>query len=319
MNPTRTVSTALVAAALATAGAAAPASARPKTPAAQAPLRDGATGVVDRGDGVAIHYEVHGGAGEPLVLLHGGLGATGMFGPVLPALAARHQVIGVDLQGHGASTLGDRRMDSDAMADDVAAVLDALGVPAADVAGYSLGGAIAYRLAVRHPDRVRRLVAVSAPTSSAGWYPDLRAQMITVSSAAAEAMKPSPMYQLYAQLQPRVGDWPRLLDAIGALIREEYDWTADIAALPMPILFVVGDADAVRFDHLLAVFARFGGGKRDAGWDGAGRPRAQLAVLPGTTHYDIGVSPALADAVNRFLATPAAPGAGVSTDRAGAR
>ena len=111
-------------------------------------------------NGVNYYYEIHG-QGEPLLLLHGGLGSIDMFGPVLPKLAETRQVIAVDLHGHGRTDLGDRTISLLDMGDDMAAILDKLGYKQVDVMGYSLGAGVAFRLAVQHPASVRRLVLAS--------------------------------------------------------------------------------------------------------------------------------------------------------------
>src|SRR5579864_3541715 len=112
-------------------------------------------------NGINLYYEIHG-AGRPLVLLHGGLGSGEMFDPILPQLAEHHQVIAPDLQGHGRTADIDRPIDIRFMADDIGALIDHLGLQKPDVVGYSLGGGVAFQTAVRHPDRVRRLVMGSA-------------------------------------------------------------------------------------------------------------------------------------------------------------
>src|SRR5262245_56847223 len=110
--------------------------------------------------GVNYYYELHGN-GEPLLLLHGGMGSIDMFGPNLAILAEHREVIAVDMQGHGRSTLGDRPIRVTDMGDDMAALLKELGYRQVDVLGYSMGGAVALRLAIQHPARVRRLVLIS--------------------------------------------------------------------------------------------------------------------------------------------------------------
>ena len=112
-------------------------------------------------NGLKLYYEVYG-AGEPLVLLHGGVGAIEMFADVLPALSKTRQVIGVDLQGHGRTADIDRPLRLEAMAEDVAGLMKHLGIGKADVMGYSLGGEVALRTAIQHPDLVRKLIVVSA-------------------------------------------------------------------------------------------------------------------------------------------------------------
>ena len=149
-------------------------------------------------NGINLYYEIHG-TGRPLVLLHGGLGASEMFGPALEQLAGSHQVIAVDLQGHGRTADVDRPIRIETMAEDVAALIDHLGLGQVDAVGYSLGGGVAFQLAVRHPDKVRKLVVVSAYFRDDAVDPAPRAQQHQVNAAAAEFMKDTPMYALYVR------------------------------------------------------------------------------------------------------------------------
>jgi len=251
-------------------------------------------------NGLEMYYEIHG-SGQPLVLLHGGVGAIEMFGEVLPLLAEGRQVVAVDLQAHGRTADVDRAMTFEALADDVGALIRHLGFERADVMGYSLGGSAALQTAVRHPDAVRKLVLVSTPFKWEGWYPEVRAGMAQMGPEAAEPMKATPMYQLYSGIAPRPEDWPVLLTKLGDLLRQDYDWSDDVATLQAQTMLVIGDADSVPPSHAAAFFELLGGGQADAGWDGSGMPRSRLAVLPGTTHYDIFSSPALAATVVPFL------------------
>ena len=256
-------------------------------------------------NGLEMYYEVHG-EGEPRILLHGGIGAIEMFGEVLPLLARDRQVVGVDLQAHGRTADIERPMTFEAMADDVAALIEHLGAGGADVMGYSLGGGVALQVAIRHPGAVRRAVLVSTPFKRDGWYPEVLAGMEQMGPEAAEPMKETPMYLLYAGVAPRPEDWPVLLAKVGELLRQDFDWSQDAAALEMPVMIVVGDADSVRTAHAVKFFEMLGGGQRDAGWDGSGRPDSRLAILPGTTHYDIFSTPTLASTVAPFLDAPVA-------------
>jgi pimeloyl-ACP methyl ester carboxylesterase len=255
-------------------------------------------------NGLKLYYEIHG-TGEPLILLHGGVGAIEMFGPNLPALAEKRQVIAVDLQAHGRTADIDRPLRYELMADDIAALIKHLGIPKADVMGYSLGGGVALRTAIQHPEAVRKLVIVSAPFKRDGWYPEIRAGMAQSGPATAEAMKQTPMYELYSSIAPKPEDWPVLFTKLGDMLKLDYDWSKEVAAIKAPIMIVVGDADAVRTAHAVEFFELLGGGQKDAGWDGSGRPAAQLAILPGLTHYNIFSAPALASAVIPFLDAPA--------------
>jgi len=264
----------------------------------------GQTGAATSGyapvNGLNLYYEVRG-AGEPLILLHGGLGATEMFAAILPELASVRRVIAVDLQGHGRTADIDRPMSCDAMAGDIAALMKQLGIEKADVMGYSMGGGVALRIAVRNPNTVRKLILVSTAFRRDGWYPEIVAGMAQMGPGAAEPMKQTPMYQLYSRIAPRPADWPVLLTKLGEMLSQDYDWSKDVAAIKSPTLLVFGDADAVRTMHAVQFFELLGGGKKDGGWDGSGISNARLAILPGLTHYNIFSSPALASTVKQFL------------------
>src|SRR5262245_1813990 len=126
-------------------------------------------------NGINLYYETHG-TGRPLVLLHGGLGSGEMFGPVLPAFADHHQVILPDLQGHGRTAAIDRPLDAALMADDIAALIDHLGLEKPDVVGYSLGGGVAMHVAFKYPDKIGRAVALSANVRRDAIYPEMLEQ-----------------------------------------------------------------------------------------------------------------------------------------------
>jgi pimeloyl-ACP methyl ester carboxylesterase len=258
-------------------------------------------------NGIKLYYETHG-TGRPLVLLHGGLGAIEMFGPNLPALAKGRQVIAVDLQGHGRTADIDRPLSVELMADDIAALIKHLGLESADIMGYSLGGGVALQTAIRHPETVRKLVVVSTPFRRNAFYPEILAQQGQVSAAAAEALKQTPMYQLYSSLAPRPEDWPRLLGKISEAMKQDFDLSKEIAGIKARTLVVAGDADIFPPAHAVELFGLLGGGQRDGGWDGSGRPKSGLAILPGLTHYTIFSAPALAATVIPFLDEPATTG-----------
>jgi pimeloyl-ACP methyl ester carboxylesterase len=253
-------------------------------------------------NGIRLYYETHG-RGRPLVLLHGGLGSGEMFGPVLPLLAERHQVIAIDLQGHGRTADIDRPIDVRLMAGDIAALIDHLRLATPDVVGYSLGGGVALQTAAQYPAKVRRLVMVSANLRPDAIYPEMRAQQGQVNAAAAEFMKETPMYQLYQRVAPRPQDFPRLLTKIGEAMAEGFDFTEEVRGLKMPTLVVAADADMAPPSHYVEVFELLDGGLRDGGWMGEGRPKGghALAILPGLTHYNIFSSPLFAAATLAFL------------------
>ena len=250
--------------------------------------------------GLEYYYEVTG-TGEPLLLLHGGLGSTDMFKPILPALSAHRKVIAVDLQGHGRTGLGTRKMSLIDLGDDMATIVKALGFEQVDVLGYSFGGGVAFRLGVQHPKLVRRLVLVSAGFSDAGFYPDIRAQQDQVSAAVAEHMKETPMYKSYVAVAPKPDDFPRLLQTIGDVMREHYDYSDDVKKLTMPTMLVFGDSDMYEPGHIVKFYQLLGGGLRDAGWQREHMSKNRLAILPDQTHYDIFFSPKLVAAALPFL------------------
>jgi pimeloyl-ACP methyl ester carboxylesterase len=273
-------------------------------PRADTPMEISAPAPVTTGhvsaNGINYYYAIYG-KGEPLLLLHGGLGQIEMFGPNLGALAAEHQVIGVDLQGHGRTPLGNRPISLVDIGDDMAVILNALGYKQVDVMGYSFGGGVAFRLAVQHPSLVRRLVLVSTPFAQDGFYPEMLPQQAAVSAAMAPMMKDTPMYKSYAAIAPDSSEFPRLLDAMGAFMRQPYDLTSDLTRLKMPVMLVYGDADMIQLEHIVKSYHLLGGGQRDAGWNREHISQNRLAILPNVTHYEMGVTPALVRAVLPFL------------------
>lgn len=261
-----------------------------------APMKEGYV----EANGVNYYYQIHG-AGEPLLLLHGGLGTIEMFGPVLERLAKEREVIAVDLHGHGRTALGERDVDPIDMGDDMAAILKDLGYDEVDVMGYSMGGGVAFRLAVQHPEIVRRLVVASAGFARDGFYPEMLPQQAQVGAQMADMMKNTPMYQSYAAVAPNAEEFPRLLDSLGALMRKPYNWAEDAKSLKMPVMLVFGDSDMYRPGHIVEFYQLLGGGLRDAGWQREHMSQNRLAILPNVTHYELFAAPILAQTVLPFL------------------
>ena len=250
-------------------------------------------------NGLSLYYEEHG-AGDPLVLLHGGLASTELFAGVLPALAAERRVIAVDLQGHGRTADVDRPFSDETMADDVAGLIEHLG-GSADVLGYSLGGQVALQIAIRHPERVRNLALLSIAFKRSGHHPEVVDAFDQMSPELAEMLKQSPVYELYARIAPRPEDFATMVAKTSAMLKVDFDRSTEVAELTARTLLVYADADAIRPDHIAEFFGLLGGGLRDAGWDGSDQPSNQLAVLPGTSHYNLLASPLLVPAVLGFL------------------
>ncbi len=192
-------------------------------------------------------------------------------------------------------------MHFESMADDIAALIAELKLQPAAIMGFSLGGAVALRAAIQHPTLVDRLVLVSTVFKRSGWYPEMTAGMDAMGPETAEPLKHSPMYEAYERIAPNKDDWQKLVTQLTAALKIDYDWSAQVASLPMPVMIVVGDADGLPPSHAVEFFGLLGGGKRDASWDRSGMTHHRLAILPGLTHYDINLSTALSEAVIPFL------------------
>ncbi len=235
-------------------------------------------------NGLNLYYEIHG-DGQPLVMLHGGLGGIVEFSQLLPALAESRQVIAVELQAHGRTADIDRPLSYELMADDIAALIEHLGLENADVLGFSLGGGVALRTAIQHPDVVRRLVLISTAYSTSGIHDEFRAGMLAMNAEAAQQMLETPMYQFYSSVAPNLDDWPTLVAKSGELHTQDYDWSEEVATITAPTLIIAGDNDFIWPSHTVALYELLGGGV--AGGMVAEMPSSQLAVLPSTIHFTI--------------------------------
>lgn len=259
-------------------------------------------------NGVKYYYEIHGThqknigqEGEPLLLLHGGLGSTGMFEPDLATLAKNRIVIAVDLQGHGRTELGNRPIRYTDLGDDMAVIVKHLKYNQVDAMGYSMGGAVAFRFAVQHPQMVRRLVLISAGYAQDGFYPEMLPMQAAVGAAMADQMKETPMYKAYVAVAPHPEDFPKLLDRMGELMRTKFDWSEDVKKLKMPVMLIYGDADMFRLEHVVQFYHLLGGGLKDAGWQREHMSQNRLAILPDLTHYEMAISPQLVETALPFL------------------
>jgi pimeloyl-ACP methyl ester carboxylesterase len=232
-------------------------------------------------NGLQMYYEIHG-QGRPLVVLHGAFMTIELLGKLVPELARTRQVIAVELQGHGHTADIDRPLSYEQLADDTAALLGHLGVSVADVYGYSLGGGVALRLAMRHPDLVRKLVVVSASYASAGLHPEA---LPAIEQLTPEMLMGTPWYEAYISVAPDPAAFPTLVARMKQLDLTPYAWPrAALQAITAPTLIVIGDADGTTPEHAVDMFRLRGGGVFG---DIAGLPTSQLAILPGTTHVGI--------------------------------
>jgi pimeloyl-ACP methyl ester carboxylesterase len=251
-------------------------------------------------DGHEVYYEIHG-SGNPVVLLHGALSATGTsFGAMLPALATSRRVISIEQQAHGHTADFDRPMTISAMAADTLAVLDHLGIDRADLFGYSMGAGIASEIAVRHPDRVRKVVMVSVSFHKNGLHPGL---LDGLDGLQPEQLEGTPWLDEYRRIAPRPEDFPRLVERVKQMNRSLPEFSADeIRSIQAPVLLIIGDSDIVTPEHSVEAFRLLGGGVIG---DLAGIPASELAILPATPHSTIMTQAHLiAPMVQAFLDRP---------------
>jgi pimeloyl-ACP methyl ester carboxylesterase len=250
-------------------------------------------------NGLQMYYEIHGsGGGTPLLLLHGGLFNIDLqFGALLPSLALGRQVIAADFQGHGRTNDLDRPLTSADLASDVVGLLQHLGVAQADVFGFSVGGAVALHLAIRHPDLVRKLIVSSTSFNPDGDRPENRD---AVGGMTVDMIAGTPMEQEYLAKSPHPDRLQDLLDKLGTYDQGFPGWSdPDITGIAAPTLITVGDCDAIPLSHAVRFLQLRGG---DVNGDFVGVPASQLAVFPGTTHFfGLARTALVLDVVTTFL------------------
>jgi pimeloyl-ACP methyl ester carboxylesterase len=224
-------------------------------------------------NGIDLYHEVHG-TGRPLVVLHGGImNAETSFGPMIPTLSKAHQVIAVDLQGHGHTADSDRPLSLANLAADVVGLLDHLGIDRADLFGFSLGSLVATEMAVTCPGRVGRLVLASGHIRPDGYHPEIQdpaqTSPLLPTEEDFEAMRVA-----YESVAPDPGHFFPFLERMQHVVSAFVGWPdAAIAGVEGPTLLIVGDRDFVRLEHAALMLELF--------------PNGQLAVLPGTTHMQV--------------------------------
>ncbi|WP_437549921.1 alpha/beta hydrolase [Sorangium sp. So ce367] len=229
-------------------------------------------------NGLKMYYEVHG-KGKPIVLLHGSFMNIPMnWAHVIPALARGRQVIVAEMQGHGRTRDVPREFSYEGMADDVSGLLKHLKIASADVLGYSMGGGVAFQVAIRHPEQVRRVVILSGVYAHDGWWPDAEASFATMN---ADMFKGTPIEEQYLKFGNDPARFPEFIKKVISVDVKPYDWSSEVKGIEAPMLIVLGDADGIRYEHALELFRAKGGGKMG---DMHGLPKSRLAILPGTTH-----------------------------------
>lgn len=262
------------------------------------------SGYATSSEGLKVHYEIYG-QGDPIVVMAGGFGDASSMMQVIGPLSRERQVIAIDLEGHGRTALRATPMSHEKLGDDVAAVLRHLKIAKADVAGYSHGGDAAIRMAIQHPRMVRNLIVISTAAERDGWYPENLKAMESVNSSMLEGFKQTPYYKRYAEVAPHPDQFGLLMDRMGELMKKDYDWREEIAAMQVPTLLLFADHDGVSMKHIAEFYALFGGGVKDPGWDDTPEfSRARLAIVPGYTHYNFGMGPDIARVIEGYLDEP---------------
>jgi pimeloyl-ACP methyl ester carboxylesterase len=247
-------------------------------------------------NGMQMYYEVSG-EDDPLIVLHGAYMNIPSMGAIIPKLAETRKVYALELQGHGRTTDINRPITYQNLADDVAGFMDAVGLTKADVFGYSMGAIAGLQLAIRHPDKVNKLVAASVAYDLAGWQPEFTA---VIPQMTVEMIVAMPFAEDYRRLAPNPAGFPALAEKLIALEKEPMAWDADVRALKTPVLIITGDADVATLEHSVAMFRLIGGGIM--GDMGKPLPASRLAVLPATSHTAVITQPELLHAfIEPFL------------------
>jgi len=233
-------------------------------------------------NGLKMYYEIYG-SGKPLVLLHGAFNTIDLaFGMLIPDLSKSRQLIAVELQGHGRTADIDRPFSFQSMADDIAELLKYLKIDSADIFGYSMGGCVAWQMAIRHPQSVKKLIIASAVYKYEGWTPETRAILPTLTP---EMLAPTPIKVQYDKLAPDPKHWTQFINKMKQFVTTTYDFGAqNIKAIKSPTLIITGDGDGVLPEHAIEMF-RLRNGKYMVDFGPA--PKTQLAILPGTSHISV--------------------------------
>jgi pimeloyl-ACP methyl ester carboxylesterase len=226
-------------------------------------------------NGLHMYYEVYG-QGSPLVLLHGGMLTIELdFATLIPTLAGRHQVIGVEMQGHGRTADIDRALTPAGLASDIVGLLDRLGIDRAHVLGHSMGAAVTLELGVSHPTRVRSLVVASASVRPDGLHEDLTDPARHATSARMPTQQDFlDMRESYRRLSPHPDHFDEFLATLSQSNADLQGWSDEqLASISVPTLLVLGDRDFTTVEHGAVMLKLI--------------PGSQLAVLPDTTHMQV--------------------------------
>ncbi|AKK74979.1 alpha/beta hydrolase [Chryseobacterium gallinarum] len=248
-------------------------------------------------NGIKVYYEVYG-EGKPLVLLHGAFMTIDTnWGQLIPDLSKNRKVIAIELQGHGHTPFSDRKLSHANLASDVKGVMDYLKIDKADIAGYSFGGAIAYQFAIQNPDRLNKLVIISATYKNTGWIPEVNNVFKTMKP---ELFTNSPMQTAYDQVAPDKTKWTKFLEQMIAAAGQPFDLgDANISKISAPVLIISGDNDGLDKIELAKTYKLLGGG---VSADLSPMPKSRLAIIPGQSHVSLMMQTAtILNELNSFL------------------
>ncbi|MFY0254780.1 alpha/beta fold hydrolase [Chitinophaga sp. 30R24] len=233
-------------------------------------------------NGLQMYYEIHG-TGKPLILLHGSFMTINLnYGSLIPELAKNHQVIALEMQGHGRTADIDRPFSYPMLADDVAALLQYLKIDQADVLGYSLGATVGLELVIRYPSLVNKLIFISSVYKYEGWTPAAREVYPTIEP---EFLSQTPLKAAYDSLAPDKEHWADFVNKLMKFDTSPFDLgTENVKAVKKPVFIISGDNDGVDLQHIATMYNLFGGGVLA---DMEGLPASRLAIIPGATHVSI--------------------------------
>lgn len=248
-------------------------------------------------NGIKVYYEIYG-EGKPLVLLHGAYMTINLnWAQLIPELAKTRKVIALEMQGHGHTAYSDRAMSIPAFASDVAGVMKHLKIDSADVAGYSLGGSIAYQLAIQNPELVKKLIIISSTYKSDGWQPEVRNVFQMVRPEFFDA---TPLHAEYVKVAPDTANWHTFVGKMIVLAKQSFDLgDENIKKIKSPVLIICGDNDGIDKTVLIDTYKMLGGAVVA---DMAGVPKSQLSIIPGQGHVTVMMqTAAILSNLNSFL------------------
>ena len=233
-------------------------------------------------NGTKVYYEVYG-KGEPIVLIHGAFYTIGLnWGSLIPELSKTRKVIAVELQGHGHTPYSDRKLSITTLANDVNSVMDYLKINRADIAGYSMGGSIAYQFAIQYPERLRKLVIISSTYKSSGWLPVVKSGF---DNLKPEIFDGTPIKTAYDAVAPDTTKWNSFLSQMFAFAKDTFDCgDSNIAKIKAPVLLISGDNDGLDKVELMKTYELLGGG---ISADLSPMPKSLLAIIPSQSHVSL--------------------------------